>query len=238
MLVAAAQASESLVQLTVDDALSLIEIGIAVALAVVTTRSWSVRLLALGLVGSAGAFNLQSDAVAAVLSRQTGVPLDVISGIALHSVAVVAFIAALLLFPVPDPAAWLQGRSATPRGRVELAAVGGLLVVVGVGAPVLPCAISCVLYLGFVLPALGTAVLLRMVRRGSTFGLRSQARLLLAVLIAALTTNSCWGSPRSRCGCSACRASPSRAPTQATDRSHPCSGRHGAGRWRSRPWCC
>ncbi len=193
VLVAAAQATAPPAQLAVDGVLSLLEIGIAVALAVVTTRSWSGRLLALGLVGSAGAFNLQSDAVATVLSRQTGVPLDVIGGIALHSVAVVAFIAALLLFPVPDPAAWMQERSATPRGRVELAAVGGLLVVVGVSAPVLPCAVSCVLYLGFVLPALGTAVLLRMVRRGSTFGLRSQARLLLAVLIAALTTNLVLG---------------------------------------------
>ena len=70
MLVAAAQASEPPAQLAVDGALSLIGIGVAVALAVVGTRSWSVRLLALGLVGSAGAFNLQSEAVAAVLNRR------------------------------------------------------------------------------------------------------------------------------------------------------------------------
>jgi len=108
LLVAAARVTEPLAQLVVDDVLSLLEIGIAVALAVLSTWSWSVRLLALGLVGSAGAFNLQSDAVVAVLSRATGVPLDAVGGIALHSVAVVAFIAALLLFPAPDPAAWLR----------------------------------------------------------------------------------------------------------------------------------
>ena len=193
VLVAAAQASESLVQLTVDDALSLIGIGVAVALAVVSTWSWSVRLLALALVGSAGAFNLQSEAVAAALNRSTGLPLDVISGVVLHSVAVVAFVAALVLFPIRDPAAWLRGSAATPRGRAQLAAIGGLLVVVGVGAPALPVAISCVLFLGFVVPAVGIAVLLHMVRRGPTFGLRAQARLLLAVLIAALTTNCVLG---------------------------------------------
>ena len=193
VLVAAAQATEPVAQLAVDDVLSLLEIGIAVALAVVGTWIWSVRLLALGLVGAAGAFNLQSDAVATVLAQSTGVPLDVLSGITLHSVAVVAFIAALLLFPAPDPAVWWHERAATPRGWVELAAVGGLLVVVGISAPVLPSAVSCVLYLGFVVPAVGVTVLLQMVRRGSTFGLRSQARLLLAVLIAALTTNFVLG---------------------------------------------
>ena len=135
VLVAAAEATEPVAQLAVDDVLSLLEIGIAVALAVVGTWIWSVRLLALGLVGAAGAFNLQSDAVATVLAQSTGVPLDVLSGITLHSVAVVAFIAALLLFPAPDPAVWWHERAATPRGRVELAAVGGLLVVVGISAP-------------------------------------------------------------------------------------------------------
>ncbi len=194
LLVAAARASEPLAQLFVDDALSLVGIGAGVVLALMGTRNWTVALLALALVGSAGAFNLQADAVATVLDQATGLPLGATRDIALHALACVAFILALLLFPAPSPAAWWRARAATPGGRASAVAAGGLLlVVVGIAAPSLPCAVSCVGFFGFVVPATGVLVLPRTVRHGRTHGLRSQARLVFAVSVAAIATNSVLG---------------------------------------------
>ncbi len=191
VLAAAARATEPLPQLVVDYGLSIAGIGAAVVLAVMGTASLPVRLVALALVGSAAAFNLQADAIASVLDKATGLPIAATRNVALHALACAAFVLALLLFAGPIPAARWRARAATP-GAWPAACVL-LPVAVGVAAPLLPCTVSCVLFFGFLVPAVGVAVLPRMTRRAPTHGQRTQARLVLGVAVAALTTNTVLG---------------------------------------------
>jgi signal transduction histidine kinase len=194
LLVAASRATNALGQLLVDDGLSLVGIAAAVVLAVMGTRSWSIRLLALALVSSAGAFNLQSDAVATVLDQATGLPIGATRDVALRPVACVAFILALLFLPTGSPAGWWRAGAAVPNARVVTAAlVSFLLVAIGVTAPLLPCALSCVLLFGLVVPMVGIVVLTPMVRRGPNHRARSQARLVLAVMVATIASNGVLG---------------------------------------------
>jgi len=190
VLLAASRATEPLAQLLVDSALSLVGIAAAAVLAVMGTRSWSIRLLALALAGSVGAFNLQSEAVATVLDQATGLPIGAARDVVLRGLACIAFILALTLFPNGSPARWWRNASVVASGRVmTVAGVGVLLVAVGVTAALLPCVLSCVLFFGFIVPATGIVVLYRMIERGPNHRARSQARLVIAVLVAAIAAN-------------------------------------------------
>src|SRR6185312_10648999 len=111
VLLAASRATEPLAQLLVDSALSLVGIAAAAVLAVMGTRSWSIRLLALALAGSVGAFNLQSEAVATVHDQATGLPIGAARDVVLRGLACIAFILALTLFPNGSPARWWRNAS-------------------------------------------------------------------------------------------------------------------------------
>ena len=179
-LIDAASASEPPSQAVLDYGFSLLNLVLAGVLLVAGRRTWPVRLLVLALVGSAGAFNLQSHIAARAVESATGLAVGGLHQIVLHGVACAAYITALLVFPTPS---WdgLPGGKSVRRGLVTTAAATFLLV--GVGTALLPHTISCVLFFGFLVPVVGLLVLPRRIRRGPGAELRTQARLLFSTLV-------------------------------------------------------
>ena len=143
-------------------------------------RTWPIRLLAVALVGSAGAFNLQAHAAARAIEAATGLALSGVHQVVLHGVACAAYILALLVFPTPS---W-DGLPGARPARGGLAVVGVVtFLLVGLGTALLPHTTSCVLFFGFLVPAVGLVVLPRRVRRGPGAEARTQARLLFSTLV-------------------------------------------------------
>ncbi|MCE3553845.1 histidine kinase [Pseudonocardia sp. RS11V-5] len=180
---AAAPATEPLDQLVVDYALSLGAVAIAVVLLVRGGTGWPIRLLALAMLGSGGAFNLQAHAAATAVGTATGIAAGPLHQIVLHGVACAAYVLALLVFPTAQgawPTRW--GRP----GRVTLAAFAVVVLgLVGFATALLRHTTSCVLFFGFLVPLVGVAVLPGRIRRGETAALRTQARLVFSLLVAA-----------------------------------------------------
>ena len=143
-------------------------------------RTWPIRLLAVALVGSAGAFNLQAHAAARAIEAATGLALSSVHQVVLHGVACAAYILALVVFPSPS---WDGLPGARPaRGGLAVVAIVTFLLV-GVGTALLPHTTSCVLFFGFLVPAVGLVVLPRRIRRGPGADARTQARLLFSALV-------------------------------------------------------
>ena len=98
----------------------------------------------------------------------------------LHGIACAAYILALLVFPTPS---W-DGLPGARPARGGLAVVGAVtFLLVGLGTALLPHTTSCVLFFGFLVPAVGLVVLPRRVRRGPGAEARTQARLLFSTLV-------------------------------------------------------
>jgi hypothetical protein len=176
----AAPSSEPLSQAVLDYAFSTLNLVLAVVLLAAGMRTWPVRLLAVALVGSAGAFNLQAHAAARAVEAATGLAVSGVHQVVLHGIACAAYILALLVFPTPS---W-DGLPGTRPVRGGLLAVGlATFLLVGLGTALLPHTTSCVVFFGFLVPAVGLAVLPRRVRRGPGAEARTQARLLFGTLV-------------------------------------------------------
>ena len=176
----AAPASEPLSQAVLDYGFSTLNLVLAVVLLAAGTRTWSVRLLAVALVGSAGAFNLQAHAAARAVEAATGLAVSGVHQVVLHGIACAAYILALLVFPTPS---W-EGLPGTRPVRGGLVAAGIVtFLLVGLGTALLPHTTSCVVFFGFLVPVVGLAVLPRRVRRGPGAEARTQARLLFGTLV-------------------------------------------------------
>ena len=184
-IAAAAPASEPLSQAVLDYGFSVLNLVLAVVLLGAgvrrpSMRTWPIRLLAVALVGSAGAFNLQAHAAARAIETATGLVVTELHQVVLHSIACAAYILALLLFPSPS---W-DGLPGARPARGALAVVGTVtFLLVGLGTALLPHTTSCVLFFGFLVPAVGLVVLPRRVRRGPGPEARTQARLLFSTLV-------------------------------------------------------
>ncbi len=184
-IAAAAPASEPLSQAVLDYGFSVLNLALAVVLLGAgvrrpSMRTWPIRLLAVALVGSAGAFNLQAHAAARAIDTATGLVVTELHQVVLHSIACAAYILALLLFPSPS---W-DGLPGARPARGALAVVGTVtFLLVGLGTALLPHTASCVLFFGFLVPAVGLFVLPRRVRRGPGPEARTQARLLFSTLV-------------------------------------------------------
>ena len=184
-VIAAAPASQPLSQAVLDYGFSLLNLVLAVVLLTAGRRAaglrtWPIRLLAVALVGSAGAFNLQAHAAARAIEEVTGLAVGGVHQVVLHGVACAAYILALLVFPTPS---W-DGLPGTRPARGGLAVAGTVtFLLVGLGTALLPHTTSCVLFFGFVVPAVGLVVLPRRVRRGPGAEARTQARLLFGTLV-------------------------------------------------------
>ena len=179
-VVAAVPKSEPLGQLVLDYGFSLISISLAVALLIRRQRTWSIRLFALAVIGSAGAFNLQAHAAATAVEGASGLDIGALHQILLPGIACAAYIVALTVFPTagePD-------RAGLARGAL-IAVGGGTLLLVGVGTALLPQATSCVLFFGYLVPLAGLIALPGNIRHAQLAVVRTQSRLLFSVLAAA-----------------------------------------------------
>ncbi len=181
-ILAAATLSEPAGQALLDYAATAVNLVVAVVLWRRGDRSWTVRLLVLAMVGSAGAFNLQAHAATQVVRSATGLEIGELHQVLLHGVASAAYVGALLLFP----SGWSgPGR----RGHRVLVGLGAVaLFVAGVGTALLPHTVSCVVFFGFGVPLVGMIGVSRHLRHGATPERRAQARLLVTVLAGALGT--------------------------------------------------
>ncbi|MBW0088510.1 histidine kinase [Pseudonocardia sp. KRD-184] len=181
----AAPRSEPLDQAVLDYAFSALNLVIAAVLLRHGKRSWSLRLLVIAMIGSAGAFNLQAHAAAVAVQIATGWSVGQLHQIVLHGVASTAYVLALLVFPTVS---WSGRLWRGPAGNLLVAVGVASLLVVGFGTALLPHTYSCILFFGFLVPVAGLVVLPARVRRGATSEQRTQARLLLSVLAAAFAT--------------------------------------------------
>jgi signal transduction histidine kinase len=184
-ILAARPRSEPPAQALLDYAFSVLNLTVAVILLGVGGRSWVIRLLALGLIGSAGAFNLQADTAELAVQTATGQSIAGLHDALLHVVACAAYLLALLLFPAGR---WDIGPSSGRRRRIVVIAYGGIFGAIGLGTTLPPYAISSVLFFGLLVPIVGLLALPRRIRQGPTAEQRTQARLLFSVLAAAFCT--------------------------------------------------
>lgn len=184
-VVEAAPRSEPLDQAVLDHGFSALNLVIAAVLLRHARRSWSLRLLVIAMVGSAGAFNLQAHAAAVAVEIATGWSVGHVHQVVLHGVASTAYILALLVFPTVS---WTARHWRGPAGNLLITVGVGTLLLVGFGTALLPHTTSCILFFGFLVPIAGLVVLPARVRRGATSEQRTQARLLLSVLVAAFAT--------------------------------------------------
>ncbi len=166
-------------QAVVDYFASGVNLVVAVVLLRWDGRSWSGRLLALAMVGSAGAFNLQAHSATVAVQDATGIGIGEAHQILLHGVAGAAFAGALLLLPA-------EIAGSPVRRRVVPVVAGLVLFVAGLGTALLPHTVSCVVFFGFLVPMLGTAAIAPAVRRAPTPEARARARLLTSVLVASV----------------------------------------------------
>ncbi|MEJ2870575.1 ATP-binding protein [Actinomycetospora sp. OC33-EN08] len=162
-------------QAAVDYLASAVNLVVAVVLLRLGGSAWPTRLLALAMVGSGGAFNLQAHAATLAVRDATGLEIGELHQVLLHGVAGAAYAGGLLL---------VTGTSS--RRRVLVPVVGAALFVAGFGTALLPHTVSCVVFFGFGVPLLGVVAIGPAVRRAPTPEARARARLLTSVLVAAL----------------------------------------------------
>ncbi len=166
-------------QAVVDYFASAVNLVVAGVLLRYGGRTWSGRLLALAMVGSAGAFNLQAHAATMAVQDATGIGIGEAHQVLLHGVAGAAFAGALLLLPS-------EIAGIPQRGRVVPVVAAVVLFVAGLGTALLPHTVSCVVFFGFLVPLLGVGAIAPAVRRAPTPEARARARLMTSVLAASL----------------------------------------------------
>jgi signal transduction histidine kinase len=181
--------SEPLDQAALDYSFSLLNLIVAVVLLTSHLHGRPIRLLAVAMIASAGAFNLQAYAGAVALQATTGLPVEGLYGVVLPAVACAAYVLALLLFPSGQ----LPLAGSGLRRRLIGTGLGGLLLV-GVGTALLPRTLGCVVFFGFLVPLIALAVTPRhRVGTGLTTEQRTQARLLFTVVAAVLPVAAVLG---------------------------------------------
>ena len=179
-VLAAVPTSEPFGQLVLDYGFSLVSIGLAVALLVLRERTWSIRLFALAVIGSAGAFNLQAHAAVTTVENASGLSLGMLHQVLLPGISCAAYILALTVFPTAgDP-----DRAGLARSALAAVAFGTLLLV-GTGTALLPQATACALFFGFLVPLAGLVALPGNIRHAQLAVVRTQSRLMFSVLAGA-----------------------------------------------------
>jgi len=164
-----------------DFGVSLACLALAVAILVTARETWSMRLLALAMVATAGTCNLTVEAVARSVRHSAGLPDAPVDGAFLQLVALAAFLLALSTYPSVRPG---QHGPAS----VQLLTVSIPAVVVGTAAvTLLPPAVSYVVVFGLVLPLAGLLLSGRRARAELTADERVRLRLLFSVFVGATT---------------------------------------------------
>ncbi|MBV9142443.1 MAG: histidine kinase [Pseudonocardiales bacterium] len=178
--------SEPLGQVVLDGAFSVLNLLLALALLCCGERSWVRLLLALALTASASVFTLQAD-TAELMMPAVGPTIAGWLTVALRGLTGAAYLLALVLFPTGG---WDLEASERPRRPLVVLTGSALLGVIGLGATLLPDAISSVVFFGFLIPLVGLLALPRRIRRAARAEHRTQARLLVSVLATALSASA------------------------------------------------
>jgi signal transduction histidine kinase len=156
---------------------SLLDLGLGVAILVSCGRDRHTRLLGLAMIAVGGTCNLWTQAAATAVQETLRVSRAATGDILLQSVAIAAFVLALLAYPV-------AGHRRSGPGRDEFLIAGGAAVVLGgVAAITLRPALSYVVLFGMALPAVGLLLLRHRGRDDLTADERTQLRLLFSVLV-------------------------------------------------------
>jgi signal transduction histidine kinase len=184
-VMAAARTPEPTAQLALDYGFSLLSLGLAAALLLARERTWAIRLLALAVVGSAGAFNLQAHAAVGAVESVAGPGVGLLFRLPLSGAVCAAYLLALTVFP---------GQAGTPprtgSTRTALVAGGGTLLLIGVVTALLPQATCSVVLLGILVPVAGSSVLWVNSRRAPLVVVRTQSRQMFSVLAAAFAVTT------------------------------------------------
>ncbi len=143
-------------------------------------RDWTVRCLVIGMVGSAGAFNLQAHTSIEAVAKATGVNIDLWHVALLHGVGGVAYVFALLLFPT-GTLDW-GGQRNWPVRVLLVTSIGGAAALLSVSTAEASHTISFVLFFGLLTPIAGVTAQVVRYRRATTTQARQQSRVLLWAL--------------------------------------------------------
>jgi signal transduction histidine kinase len=170
-------------EVLLDYAFSALNIAIAVALLRRARRDWTVRLLAVGMVGSACAFNLQAHADIAAVQRMTGIGIGWWHSLLLHGVGGVAYVFALLLFPTGR--LHNDGRSGWAGGALAFVGLAGAVALLSESTAQYPHTISFVVFFGLLTPAVGITAQWRRYVHADTAEARQQSAVLLRALVLA-----------------------------------------------------
>ena len=177
----AAEHQEPYRQALVDYGFSLACLSLGVAILVTRHGTWSMRLVGLAMLAASGTGNLSVQAAATAVRDTVGVPDAATGNVFLQSVALAAFLLALVTYPVLR-----LGQGGPAPG--EVLTIGLTTVVLsGIAATLLPAAVSYVVLFGLVLPLAGLALLRRRGLDELTADERTRLRLLFSVFVGAAT---------------------------------------------------
>jgi len=179
-LLAGAKESYPPADVWLDYVFSAVNLLFAAILFRLARRDWTVRCLVIGMLGSAGAFNLQAHTSVTIIQQATGVNIDWWHVALLHGVGGVAYVFALLLFPT-GTLDW-GGRRNWPVRVLLATSVAGATALLSVSTAEAPHTISFVLFFGLLTPIAGVTAQLVRYRRADSAQARQQSRVLLWAL--------------------------------------------------------
>jgi len=170
-------------EVVLDYAFSAMNIAIAAVLLWLARRDWTVRLLAVGMVGSAAAFNLQAHSDIDAVQRMAGLGIGWWHSLLLHGVGGVAYVFALLLFPTGR----LNngGRSRWAGGALAFVGLAGAVALLSESTAQYPHTISFVVFFGLLTPVVGITAQWRRYVDAATAEARQQSAVLLRALVLA-----------------------------------------------------
>ncbi|MDQ3343485.1 MAG: ATP-binding protein [Actinomycetota bacterium] len=178
-------ADEHSARAVLDYFFSAVSLGLGLLLVHLRGRHVVVRLLAVGLVGSAGAFNLSTHRALGALRAATGYDLDLWHILLLHAVAGVCYVYALLLFPDGRFAARRHRSKSGMRWAVVAAQmlVGNVALLYFAVSTGTAHAAAFVIFYGVLAPLVGIVAQRRRLRTAGTAEERQQSRVLLGTLV-------------------------------------------------------
>lgn len=168
------------VEVWLDYLFSAVNLLFAAILFRLARRDWTVRCLVIGMVGAAGAFNLQAHTSIEAMGKIAGVNIDLWHVALLHGVGGVAYVFALLLFPT-GTLDW-GGQRNWPVRVLLVTSIVGAAALLSVAAAEASHTISFVLFFGLLTPVAGVTAQLVRYRRATSAESRQQSRVLLWAL--------------------------------------------------------
>jgi hypothetical protein len=172
----ASHAVPSAAQIAADYLFSAIHLILAAVLIKVRGRDWTARLLATALVGAAGVFNLTSQGV---LEQLPFTPFEAFAQVASHTLAGLAYVYALLLFPDGRPVPRWSPSKIIP--LYLTATVGAIFLSIRLEGAARPA--TLLLFFGLLVPAAGAAAQAYRISHSPDATSQAQARLLFWALL-------------------------------------------------------